>query len=70
MTAWSAEKFVIANFPITQQTNTYFSLRDRLKKEPKHNYVKTILCLLVRTAIILYGLTTYIIFHSSGSIHL
>ena len=77
MTAWSAEKFVTANFPITQQTNkqtnkqTPISVyRNCLKKEAKHNYVKTVLCLLVTTALILYGLITYIVFHSSIIIHL
>jgi len=35
MIARSAEKFVIANFPITQQTDTYFSLRELSQKESK-----------------------------------
>jgi hypothetical protein len=46
MAAWNAEKFVIADFPITEETNTYFSYRNCLEKGAKHNYVKTILCFL------------------------
>jgi len=66
--ARSAEKFVIANFPITQQTNTYFTLQELSQKESK-TQLRQDYPLFVSKDSILYGLTTYIVFHSSGIIY-